>query len=44
MEMGSESEITVDAVDEAGILFSRDHGALANTVIESSDTSVHISK
>ncbi|VDK80561.1 unnamed protein product [Cylicostephanus goldi] len=44
MEVGSEAEVYVDAVDEAGSSFSRDHGALSNAVIESADPAVHITK
>nr|CDJ92849.1 Bacterial Ig domain containing protein [Haemonchus contortus] len=44
MEVGSEAEVTVDAVDEAGSSFSRDHGALSNAVLESTEANVHISK
>ncbi|VDM68464.1 unnamed protein product [Strongylus vulgaris] len=44
MEVGSEAEVSVDAVDEAGSSFSRDHGALSNAVIQSADPAVHITK
>ncbi|EYC04420.1 hypothetical protein Y032_0088g2195 [Ancylostoma ceylanicum] len=44
MEVGSEAEVSVDAVDEAGNSFSRAHGAYTSAVIESSDRSVLISK
>lgn len=44
MEIGSEAEVSVDAVDEAGNSFSRDHGALTSAIIESSDPSIIITK
>ncbi|KHJ90181.1 hypothetical protein OESDEN_09978 [Oesophagostomum dentatum] len=44
MEVGSEAEVSVDAVDESGSSFSRDHGSLSNAVIECNDPAVHISK
>ncbi|WKX87927.1 hypothetical protein Q1695_007941 [Nippostrongylus brasiliensis] len=44
VEVDSEVEITVDAVDESGVSFTRDHGALSNVVLESTSTVVHVSK
>uniref|UniRef100_A0A158PBW9 BIG2 domain-containing protein n=1 Tax=Angiostrongylus cantonensis TaxID=6313 RepID=A0A158PBW9_ANGCA len=42
MEVGTEVEVFVDAVDEDGISFSGNHGALSDVTIDSSDTAVHI--
>ncbi|KAJ1356187.1 hypothetical protein KIN20_013852 [Parelaphostrongylus tenuis] len=39
MEVGTEVEVSVDAVDEDGVSFSRGHGVLSNAIIEPSDTS-----
>ncbi|PIO72522.1 hypothetical protein TELCIR_05552 [Teladorsagia circumcincta] len=44
MEVGSDAEVTIDAVDEAGSSFSRDHGALSNTILEATDANVHLLK
>ncbi|KAK6725579.1 hypothetical protein RB195_004101 [Necator americanus] len=44
MEVGSDAEVSVDAVDEGGSSFSRDHGALSNAVIEPSDPTVLVTK
>ncbi|VDM58044.1 unnamed protein product [Angiostrongylus costaricensis] len=44
MEVGTEVEVFVDAVDEDGIPFSRNYGALSNVTIDSSDATVHITK
>ncbi|KJH46383.1 bacterial group 2 Ig-like protein [Dictyocaulus viviparus] len=44
MEVGTEAEVSVDAVDEDGISFSRNHGNLSNAIVDTSDTDVHISR